>query len=115
MKNNLIALLGQTYSGVNALSDSPAHEDGSQNFGMWLSAKQPGTFEAKSTHTSKSGPPELHKALLLVKNCLLKAMPPDGPVYQFMNKKRAAGKPYLVYMTAGANKFLHIYYGQVKE
>lgn len=55
MKNNLIALLGQTYPGVNALSDSPAHEDGSQNFGMWLSANQPGTFEAKSTHTSKSG------------------------------------------------------------
>ncbi len=25
------------------------------------------------------------------------------------------GKPYYVYMTAGANKFLRIYYGRVKE
>ena len=46
---------------------------------------------------------------------LLKAMPQDDPVYQFMDKKRAEGKPYLVYMTAGANKFLRIYYGRVKE
>ena len=27
----------------------------------------------------------------------------------------AQGKPYYVYMTAGANKFLRIYYGRVKE
>ena len=39
----------------------------------------------------------------------------DDPVYRFMDKKRAEGKPYLVYMTAGANKFLRIYYGRVKE
>lgn len=32
-----------------------------------------------------------------------------------MNKKRAEGKPYLVYMTVGANKFLRLYYGRVKE
>ena len=30
-----------------------------------------------------------------------------------MDKKRAEGKPYYVYMTAGANKFLRIYYGKV--
>ena len=30
-----------------------------------------------------------------------------------MGKKRAEGKPYYVYMTAGANKFLRIYYGKV--
>lgn len=46
---------------------------------------------------------------------LLKSMPQDDPVYLFMDKKRAKGKPYLVYMTAGANKFLRIYYGRVKE
>ena len=40
---------------------------------------------------------------------------PDDPVYNFMDKKRAEGKPYYVYMTAGANKFLRIYYGRVKE
>lgn len=32
-----------------------------------------------------------------------------------MNKKRTEGKPYYVYMTAGANKFLRVYYGKVKE
>ena len=34
---------------------------------------------------------------------------------RFMDKKRSQGKPYYVYMTAGANKFLRIYYGRVKE
>ena len=30
-------------------------------------------------------------------------------LYRFMDKKRFEGKSYLVYMTAGANKFLHIH------
>ena len=78
-------------------------------------ADQSGIYEAKSNRASKSGPPELRKALFLVMDCLLKTMPQDDPVYRFMDKKRAEGKPYLVYMTAGANKFLRIYYGRVKE
>ena len=78
-------------------------------------ADQPGAHEAKSNHTSKSGPPELRRALFLVMDCLLKTQPEDDPVYRFMDKKRSEGKPYLVYMTAGANKFLRIYYGRVKE
>lgn len=78
-------------------------------------ANQSGTYESKSTRTSKSGPPELRRALFLVMDCLLKTMPQDDPVYCFMDKKRSEGKPYLVYMTAGANKFLRIYYGRVKE
>ena len=45
----------------------------------------------------------------------LKTMPQDNPVYRFLDKKRSQGKPYYVYMTAGANKFLRIYYGWVKE
>jgi hypothetical protein len=36
-------------------------------------------------------------------------------VYQFLDKKRSEGKPYYVYMTAAANKFLRIYYARVKE
>ena len=32
-----------------------------------------------------------------------------------MDKKRDEGKPDLVYMKAGANKFLRSYYGRVKE
>ena len=36
------------------------------------------------------------------------------PVYQFMDRKRADGKPYRVYMMTSANKFLRIYYATVK-
>lgn len=50
-----------------------------------------------------------------VMDVLIKTMPQDDPVYQFMDRKRTQGKPYYVYMTAGANKFLRIYYGRVKE
>ena len=46
---------------------------------------------------------------------LLQNSPDDDPVYKFLEKKRSEGKPYYVYMTAGANKFLRIYYGKVKE
>ena len=45
---------------------------------------------------------------------LLQNRPQNEPVYEFLDKKRSEGKPYLVYMTAGANKFLRIYYGKVK-
>ena len=45
---------------------------------------------------------------------LLQTSPADDRVYQFLDKKRSEGKPYLVYMTAGANKFLRICYGKVK-
>ena len=46
---------------------------------------------------------------------LIKRSPVDDPVYAFMDKKRAEGKPYFVYMTAGANKSPRIYYGRVNE
>ena len=45
----------------------------------------------------------------------LRLAPENEPVYQFLNKKRSEGKPFYVYMTAGANKFLRIYYARVKE
>lgn len=93
-----------------------AHRSAITSFaGVDPGANQSGTHEAKSVRTSKSGSPELRKALFLVMDCLIQTKPLDDPVYQFMDKKRAEGKPYLVYMTAGANKFLRIYYGRVKE
>ena len=93
-----------------------AHRGSITSFaGVDPGANQSGAYEAKSVRTSKSGSPELRKSLFLVMDCLLKTMPQDDPVYQFLDKKRAEGKPYLVYMTAGANKFLCIYYGRVKE
>ena len=44
----------------------------------------------------------------------LQNSPPNEPIYKFMNRKRAEGKPYRVYMMASANKFLRIYYATVK-
>jgi len=93
-----------------------AHRGSITSFaGVDPDANQSGSHESKSVRTSKSGPPELRRALFLVMDCLLKTMPQDDPVYQFMDKKRAEGKSYLVYMTAGADKFLRVYYGRVKE
>ena len=69
----------------------------------------------KSVRTSKKGSPALRKTLFQIMDNLIKRSPVDDPVYVFMDKKRAQGKPYYVYMTAGANKFLRIYYGRVKE
>ena len=78
-------------------------------------ANQSGTYEAKSTSPSKRGSPELRKTPFLVMDTLLKNAPPDDLVFCFMDKKRSEGKPYYVYITAGANKFLRIYYGRVNE
>ncbi|MCI8838541.1 MAG: IS110 family transposase [Hungatella sp.] len=69
----------------------------------------------KSVPTTKKGSPSLRKTLFQIMDGLIKRSPADDPVYAFMDKKRAQGKPYYVYMTAGANKFLRIYYGRVKE
>ena len=69
----------------------------------------------KSVRTSKKGSPYLRRTLFLIVDGLIQRSPEDDPVYAFMDKKRAQGKPYYVYMTAGANKFLRIYYGRVRE
>ena len=63
---------------------------------------------------SKIGASSLRRTLFLVMSVYLENSPPDEPVYQFMDKKRSEGKPYLVYMMASANKFLRIYYATVK-
>ena len=74
-----------------------------------------GDYAQKSVHTTKHGSPYLRKTLFLIMNVLIQNQPEDDPVYRFMAKKRDEGKPYYVYMTAGANKFLRIYFGKVKE
>ena len=72
-----------------------------------------GDYKRKSNPTSKKGSPHLRKTLFQIMDGLIQRSPVDNPVYAFMDKKRAQGKPYYVYMTAGANKFLRIYYGKV--
>lgn len=83
--------------------------------GVDPSANQSGTVDRKSNPSSKRGSPYLRKTLFLVMTCLLQNTPMGDPAYQFLDKKRAEGKPYYVYMTAGCNKFLRIYYGKVNE
>ena len=75
---------------------------------------QSGSFESQKRHISKRGSPRLRKTLFQVMNTILQHAPADNPVYQFLDRKRTEGKHYYVYMTAGANKFLRIYYGTVK-
>jgi transposase len=74
-----------------------------------------GKHSAKSVPTTKRGSPHLRKTLFQIVCTYLKKSPPDEPVYQFLDKKRAEGKPHFVYMTAAQNKFLRIYYARVKE
>ena len=74
-----------------------------------------GKHSAKSVPTTKRGSPHLRKTLYQIVCTYLKKSPADEPVYQFLDKKRAEGKPYFVYMTAAQNKFLRIYYARVKE
>ena len=76
---------------------------------------QSGSHNQKSVSVTKRGSSTLRKTLFQLMDVLIKNKPEDDPVYRFMDKKRAEGKPYYVYMTAGANKFLRIYYGRVKE
>lgn len=75
---------------------------------------QSGIMDVRSRSISKRGSSSLRRTLFLVMAVILQNSPADEPVYQFMDKKRAEGKAYKVYMMAAANKFLRIYYATVK-
>ena len=74
-----------------------------------------GKHVSKSNPTTKRGSPHLRKTLYQIVCTYLRKAPVDELVYQFLDRKRAEGKPYFVYMTAAENKFLRIYYARVKE
>lgn len=76
---------------------------------------QSGKHFSKSNPTTKRGSAILRKTLFQVISTYVKRSPVDEPVYQFICKKRAEGKPYYVCTTAASNKFLRIYYARVKE
>jgi transposase len=76
---------------------------------------QSGKFESTNRSISKKGSPHLRKALFQVMDTFIKRSPVDEPVYQFLDRKRAEGKHYYSYMTAGSAKFLRFYYARVKE
>ena len=73
-----------------------------------------GDVTGRHKRMSKVGASSLRRTLFPVMSVYLQRAPLDEPVYQFMDKKRAEGKPYRVYMMASANKFLRIYYATVK-
>ena len=83
--------------------------------GVDSGVNESGVYAQKSVPTSKRGSAVLRKILFQVMDCLVKTKPTADPVYAFIDKKRSQWKPYYVYMTVGANKFLHIYYGRVEE
>jgi len=76
---------------------------------------QSGAYNQHSRRISKQGSPYLRKALFQVMRCVLQNKDADEPTFQFIDRKRAEGKPFKVYMIAGANKFLRIYYARVME
>ena len=82
--------------------------------GMDAPPFQSGTFDSKSRRISKRGSPHLRKTLFMVASTILQHSDPDNPIFQFMDKKRAEGKHFYVYMVAGAAKFLRVYYAKVK-
>ena len=73
-----------------------------------------GQVVGKHKKMSKVGSSALRRTLFLVMSIYLQNAPQDEPVFQFMDRKRAQGKPYKVYMMASANKFLRRYYALVK-
>lgn len=75
---------------------------------------QSGQIDVHSRSISKRGSAKLRRTLFLVMYVFLQNSPLDEPIYQYMDKKRAEGKPYKVYMMASANKFLRRYYATVK-
>ena len=76
---------------------------------------QSGKFESENRSISKKGSPHLRRVLFQIMDCYIKNSPVDEPVYQFLDRKRAEGKHYYSYMTAGSAKFLRIYYARVNE
>jgi len=75
---------------------------------------QSGSYNQHSRRISKQGSPKLRKALFQVMRCVLQLKNPHEDTFQFIDRKRAEGKPFKVYMIAGTNKFLRIYYARVK-
>ena len=63
-----------------------------------------GDVTGRHKSMSKIGASSLRRTLFLVMSVYLQNAPLDEPVYQFMDRKRAEGKPYRVYMMASAKQ-----------
>ena len=76
---------------------------------------QSGNFTSKHRHITKRGSKNLRRVVFQVARCIIQVKNEDDPVFRFIDKKRAEGKPYRIYMIAGCNKLLRTYYGRVTE
>lgn len=81
--------------------------------GLDAPANDSGQIVDNHRSMSKVGSAALRRTLFLIMSVYLQQAPDNEPVYRFMDKKRAEGKPFRVYMMASANKFLRIYYATV--
>ena len=76
---------------------------------------QSGSFSANQRHISKRGSSLLRKTGYEVMQSLMRLHCTQSPVYQYILKKEAEGKPKKVAKIAGLNKFLRIYYAKVQQ
>ena len=76
---------------------------------------QSGKFNATERHISKRGNAYLRKIGYEIMQSLIMHKPDGDPVFDYITRKRAEGKPAKAAMIAGLNKFLRIYYGKVSE
>ena len=76
---------------------------------------QSGKFTGTDRHISKRGSSTLRKVGFETMTCLVMQKKSGDPVYDFIQKKQAEGKPSKVARIAGFNKFLRIYYARVME
>jgi transposase len=108
-------LASQLIAEIGDITRYPKRSSLARYAGIEPPQNQSGSYNQHSRRISKQGPPQLRKALFQVMRCVLQLSNPDEDTFRFIARKRAEGKPFKVYMVAGANKFLRIYYARVKE
>lgn len=108
------ALAPQLIAEIGDINCFPKRSSLARFAGIEPPENQSGTYNQHSRRISKQGSPHLRRALFQVMCCVLQLGHDDEPTFQFLDRKRSEGKPYKVYMIAGANKFLRIYYARVK-
>ena len=108
-------LAPQLIAEIGDIENFPKRSSLARFAGIEPPENQSGSYNQHSRRISKQGSPHLRRALFQVMCCVLQLSHENEPTFQFIDKKRSEGKPYKVYMIAGANKFLRIYYARVKE
>jgi hypothetical protein len=106
-------LAAQLIAEIGDIRNFPKRSSLARFAGIEPPENQSGLYSQRSRRISKQGSPHLRRALFQVMCCVLQNGNQDEAVFKFLDRKRSEGKPYKVYMIAGANKFLRIYYARV--